>query len=208
MDDAIELFMVGPIQTNCYAYESASECMVVDPGGEGAMLADALSGFKVVAIVCTHGHGDHVGGVAALKAATGAPYLIHAADSEAAQHSSQVPEWGICYDDDAPEPDGLLSEGDVISVGTARFSVMETPGHTPGCVCLVGSGSAEGVVFSGDTLFAGSRGRTDLPGGDTATIMDSLARLKREVPPEAAVYPGHGLSTTMARELAVNPYLR
>ena len=182
--------------------------MVVDPGGSGAGIAADLAGAKVVAIVCTHGHGDHVGGVAALKAATGAPYLIHAADSEAAQHSSQVPEWGICYDDDAPEPDGLLSEGDVISVGTARFSVMETPGHTPGCICLVGSGSAEGVVFTGDTLFAGSRGRTDLDGGDEATIMASLARMKRELPSKTAVYPGHGPSTTMARERAVNPYLR
>ena len=85
---------------------------------------------------------------------------------------------------------------------------METPGHTPGCICLVGSGSAEGVVFTGDTLFAGSRGRTDLDGGDEATIMASLARMKRELPSKAAVYPGHGPSTTMARERAVNPYLR
>ena len=208
MDDEIRLYVVSPIETNCYAYISDGSCMVVDPGGSGAGIAADLAGAKVVAIVCTHGHGDHVGGVAGLKAATGAPYLIHAADSEAAQHSSQVPEWGICYDDDAPEPDGLLSEGDVISVGTARFSVMETPGHTPGCICLVGSGSAEGVVFTGDTLFAGSRGRTDLDGGDEATIMASLARMKRELPSKAAVYPGHGPSTTMARERAVNPYLR
>lgn len=208
MDDEIRLYVVSPIETNCYAYISDGSCMVVDPGGSGAGIAADLAGAKVVAIVCTHGHGDHVGGVAALKAATGAPYLIHAADSEAAQHSSQIPEWGICYDDDAPEPDCLLSEGDVISVGTARFSVMETPGHTPGCICLVGSGSAEGVVFTGDTLFAGSRGRTDLDGGDEATIMASLARMKRELPSKAAVYPGHGPSTTMARERAVNPYLR
>ena len=208
MDDEIRLYVVSPIETNCYAYISDGSCMVVDPGGSGARIAADLGGVKVDAIVCTHGHGDHVGGVAALKAATGAQYLIHAADAEAAQHSAQIPEWGICFDDDAPEPDALLAEGDVVSVGTARFTVMETPGHTPGCICLVGSGSAEGVVFTGDTLFAGSRGRTDLDGGDEATIMASLARMKRELPSEAAVYPGHGPSTTMARERAVNPFLR
>ena len=208
MDDEIRLYVVSPIETNCYAYISDGSYMVVDPGGSGAEIAADLAGVKTVAIVCTHGHGDHVGGVAALKAATGAPYLIHAADAEAARHSSQIPEWGICFDDDAPEPDALLAEGDVVSVGTARFTVMETPGHTPGCICLVGSGSAEGVVFTGDTLFAGSRGRTDLDGGDEATIMASLARMKRELLSEAAVYPGHGPSTTMARERAVNPFLR
>ena len=207
-EDSIQLFLVGPIQTNCYAYISGDSCMVVDPGGEGHMVAEALAGKEVVAIVCTHGHGDHVGGVAALKAATGAPYFIHADDAQAAMHSAEIPEWGIRFDDDAPEPDGLLKEGDVLRVGTALFTVIETPGHTPGCVCLVGSGSAEDVVFTGDTLFAGSCGRTDLPGGDWDTITGSLARLKREISPDAAIYPGHGPATTMSRELLVNPYLR
>ncbi len=207
MPDELRRYVVGLIQTNCYAYISEGRCLVVDPGASGAELADGLSDVEIAAIVCTHGHGDHVGGVAALKEKTDAPYLIHAADAEIARHAGEVSELGIAYDDDAPEPDGLLVEGATIELGSASFTVMETPGHSPGSVCLIGRGSAEGIVFTGDTLFAGSRGRTDLDGGDEMLIMVSLARLKREIAPDSTLLSGHGPSSTMARELVANPYL-
>ena len=208
--DVVHVFVVGPIQTNCYAYVSAGEALVVDPGAVGARIATALAGEKVVCVAATHGHGDHVGGVAALVSATGAPFAISAADAEMAKHAGD-PAYsgsGIAYDDDAPEPSRLLAEGNVLAVGTARFRVMETPGHTPGGICLVGEGTAEGIAFVGDTLFPGSSGRTDLAGGDSDAMRRSLARMGREIAPQTVLLCGHGPATTMAEELASNPFVR
>ncbi len=206
--DELRQFVVGILQTNCYAYVSQGQALVVDPGGEGRQVAEHLGDVDVKYIVATHGHGDHVGGVLALKEACGAAYWIHPADAERARHAGEPSEMGRSYDDNAPEPDGLLSEGQVIKVGTATFTIMETPGHTPGGVCLIGGGTAEGVVFVGDTLFPSSHGRTDLEGGDEATILASLARMAREIPAPATLFCGHGPHTTMAFELGCNPFLR
>ena len=208
--DVVRVFVVGPIQTNCYAYLSAGEALVVDPGAAGARVAEALAGEKVVGVAATHGHGDHVGGVAALVSATGAPFALAAADAEMAEHAGD-PAYsgsGIAYDDDAPVPSRLLAEGDLLEVGTARFRVMKTPGHTPGGICLVGEGTAEGVAFVGDTLFPGSCGRTDLAGGDPDSMRRSLVRMGREIAPQAVLLCGHGPATTMAEELASNPFVR
>lgn len=205
--DELRRYIVTPLQTNCYAYVSEGECLVVDPGGSGAQLATVLDDVRVTCVAATHGHGDHVGGVAALVRETGAPYAIHTADAELARHAGEMSEVGRRYDDNAPDPDRTLAEGDVLRVGTATFTVMETPGHTPGGIVLVGGGTAEGVAFVGDTLFPGSHGRTDLKGGDEATIMASLARMAAEIASETTLLCGHGPATTMARELAVNPFL-
>lgn len=206
--DELRQFLVTPLQTNCYAYVSDGECLVVDPGGSGAQLATVLDDVRVTCVAATHGHGDHVGGVAALVRETGAPFAIHAADAELARHAGEMSEVGRSYDENAPDPDRTLAEGDVLTVGTATFTVMETPGHTPGGVVLVGGGSAEGVAFVGDTLFPGSHGRTDLKGGDEATIMASLARMTALIAPDTTLLCGHGPATTMGRELATNPFLR
>ena len=206
--DELRRYIVTPLPTNCYAYVSAGECLVVDPGGSGEQLATVLDDVHVSCVAATHGHGDHVGGAAALCRATGAPFAIHAADAELARHAGEMSEVGRRYDDNAPDPDRTLAEGDVLRVGTATFTVMETPGHTPGGIVLVGGGTAEGIAFVGDTLFPGSHGRTDLKGGDEATIMASLARMAAEISPETTLLCGHGPATTMARELAANPFLR
>ena len=208
MADELRQYVVTPIQTNCYAYISEGKCLVIDPGDSGDRIAADLGSLEVAGIICTHGHFDHVGGVAALKEATGAPFLMHAADVQLASHARESAFPGSGVYDNAPQPDRLLSEGDTVEVGSAVFTVIETPGHTPGSICLLGSGTAEGILFSGDTLFAGSRGRTDLEGGDEDAIMASLARLKREIPADTAVLSGHGYETTMGYEVKTNPFLR
>ena len=207
--DQIAMFVVGPIETNCYAYVSQGECLVVDPGNSGKAIAEHLPPDVTVRyIVATHGHGDHVGGVKALREATGAKYAISARDAELAKHAGEKSELGRSYDDNAPDPDLTLSEGDVLKVGTAEFRVLEAPGHTPGGIVLLGGGSAEHVCFVGDTLFKGSCGRTDLAGGSQEDMARTLARIKREIPAHTNVFCGHGDPTTMEDELAQNPYLR
>lgn len=205
----LRCFVVGPISTNCYALVSGKRAMVVDPGAEGARVAAALAadGVCVELVAATHGHADHVGGVAALVEATGARYAIASEDDDLARHARRAHALGIEYDADAPAPNLELVDGGEVGVGEARFRVIAVPGHTPGGVALLGQGAASELCFVGDTLFAGSAGRTDLPGGDTGELMRSLARLAAEVPAQTNVLPGHGQPTTMAVELATNPYL-
>ncbi|MGI6231086.1 MAG: MBL fold metallo-hydrolase [Tractidigestivibacter sp.] len=205
-EDQIRQYVVGPIQTNCYAYVSQGQCMVVDPGFAGDQIAQALADVDVRLIVCTHGHGDHVGGVSELKAATGAEFVMSAADVGIAQDmdgSGNHP-----GETKPPLPDRTVGEGDVLEVGTARFRVIETPGHTAGGIVLIGEGSAKGVAFVGDTLFAGSFGRTDLPTGSPVQMAHSLKRLAHEIDPSSMVLCGHGANTMMKRELEENPGLQ
>lgn len=212
MADEIRQFVVGSIETNCYAYISEGRCLVVDPGASGARIAEALSDVDVALIVATHRHHDHVGGVRALVEATGAPWAISKADAaeatSALELSSHVFDTAAEEIADPPTPDRLLEEGDLLELGSASFRVIEAPGHTPGGIVLMGQGSAEGVCFVGDTLFAGSCGRTDLYGGDHATLMATLTRLTHEIAPQTTILSGHGPATTMQRELATNPWLQ
>jgi glyoxylase-like metal-dependent hydrolase (beta-lactamase superfamily II) len=207
---SIRRFVVGDISTNCYVIAYGTACLVVDPGASGAAIAEevARSGLSVEGIVCTHGHHDHVGGVGALKRETGAPYMISAKDNARAQRACELSSHVFDLSDgsveDAPAADRTLAEGDTISVGDVTLTVIEAPGHTEGGIVLMGPGFA----LVGDTIFAGSVGRTDLYGGDAATLAATIARLKELIPPETVLLCGHGPETTMARELATNPWFR
>ncbi|MCL5037681.1 MAG: MBL fold metallo-hydrolase [Chloroflexi bacterium] len=183
---------VGPLQANCYIMgdENTGNALVIDPGGDTDLILEVLKdeGLKVSKILCTHGHPDHVGGAYSLAEAAGAPVCIHAEDSSF---------YGL-------DADCLLSDGEEIAQDSIALKVIHTPGHTPGSVCFL-CGSR---LFTGDTLFAGSVGRTDFPGGNTRQLMESLAKKIAGLPPGTEVFPGHGESTRLEWELEGNPYLQ
>lgn len=187
----------GSLYTNCYMAwgEGSDTCILVDPGFEGEQILDAVrsQGKKVEAILLTHGHFDHVGGVKVIAAQTGCKVYIHKADLELPNKLTlgTIP----CTDH--------YDEGDVLQLAGLSLKVMHTPGHTPGGVSLV----CEDVIFSGDTLFAGTCGRTDLPGGSYLEISRSLLRLS-ELEGEYRVLPGHGESSSMDMERRFNPYMQ
>ncbi len=210
----IESVVNGPIQTNTYFVLSGEECVVIDPAWDGEKLAAhverAHPGARITAIVATHGHADHVGGVAGLKDVLGpeVPFALPARDIECMRTNVQWQKVNFGFDTpEPPEPDRLLAEGDVISVGDCVLQVIETPGHTPGGVVLFAAAAEGNFAFVGDTLFPGGHGRTDLAGGSDREILDSLEKMKRELPADTTCLCGHGPSTTMAREAAVNPYI-
>lgn len=188
---------LGAYQTNCYILhqEDSSSCVVIDPGYTPEVILDFLSGkgLKLEAILLTHGHFDHVGAVRDLAAETGCKVYLNPDDLSMPPRMTAGP---LYYTD-------TYSDGDTLSPAGIPFQVLSTPGHTPGSVCLI----AENYLFSGDTLFAGSRGRTDLPGGSTRAILESLRRLAA-LPQDYSVHPGHGESTTLAWEKQYNPYMR
>ena len=188
---------LGAYQTNCYILhqEDSSSCVVIDPGYTPEVILDFLAGkgLTLEAILLTHGHFDHVGAVRDLAAETGCRVYLNPDDLSMPPKLTAGP---LYYTD-------TYSEGDTISPAGISFQVLSTPGHTPGSVCLI----AEDFLFSGDTLFAGSCGRTDLPGGSTRAIRESLRRLAA-LPQDYSVHPGHGESTTLAWEKQYNPYMK
>jgi glyoxylase-like metal-dependent hydrolase (beta-lactamase superfamily II) len=199
-------FVVGPLQENCYLLvdEQAGEAVLIDPGDEAERLAQAVevSGARLAAIWLTHAHVDHVGAVAALVERFNVPVALHPLDRPL---YDRAPEIGTMYGMrilPLPEPTMALAEGDVMRVGTLQFAVQHLPGHAPGHVAFIG----HDVMFSGDLLFAGSIGRTDLPLCDPRAMRRSLERLSL-LPAETTVYCGHGPHTTIARELSSNPFL-
>ena len=187
----------GAYQTNCYILwdEKSQHCVVIDPGYEPERVLDEVTrlGKTVEAVLLTHGHFDHVGGVRTLAAETDCRVYLCAQDLSMPPQMTAGP---LYYTD-------LYQEGDVLELAGLKIRVIQTPGHTEGSVCLL----VENAMFSGDTLFAGSCGRTDLPGGSWASILKSLKRLAA-MDKDYAVYPGHGPSTTLAEEKQWNPYMR
>lgn len=207
--DELRIYHTSPIQTNTFCWISAGECLVVDPGDDGDKVADALSDVRVTQVVGTHGHNDHVSGVGRLVEATGATFSMAEADlAWALAHAGRPDHFGFAYGSPMPQPDRLLKEGDTVQVGMAVFTVYETPGHTPGGIVLLGSGSAEGFCLVGDTIFLGSHGRCDLEGGDEVVMDATLHRLAGIIPGDTVLLCGHGEPTTMAAEIATTPFYR
>ena len=198
MAPTVDIYALGPTQTNCYlvrAEPEAAEGVVVDPGFELAK-----PDLVIAAILVTHCHWDHLGGIASLAEATGAP--VYMAEREAfvlEDPAAFYPEQGI----PPYSPDVRLSDGETVDAAGLKFEVVDVPGHSPGHIAY----AVDGALFSGDVLFAGSVGRTDLPGADWDTLVGSIRALFDRFPPDTVVYPGHGPPTTLGAERAGNPFL-
>jgi glyoxylase-like metal-dependent hydrolase (beta-lactamase superfamily II) len=198
---------VGPLEENCWllADEVSGDAVLVDPGDEPEVLLAALdaTGCTLRAIWLTHAHVDHVGAVAPIVRARDVPVYSHPADRF---YYDGAPKMGAMYGmriEPLPEPTGLLAEGSSVALGTNEFAVWHVPGHAPGHVAFIGAG----LCISGDVLFAGSIGRTDLPLCDPRAMHQSLQRLAT-LAADTRVLPGHGPDTSISRELASNPFLR
>src|SRR4030042_2834270 len=194
------MLVVGPIQTNCYILgcERTKQAAVIDPGGDVDTILMALAKDKLslVYIINTHGHFDHTGGNKPLKAATNAELLIHRADAPMIMHQEQGGAmWGMEIQN-SPPPNRYIDEGDIITFGDISLQVLHTPGHSPGGISLV----SNKMVFVGDTLFAGSIGRTDLSGGDYETLIRNVKEKIFPLGDDVVIYPGHGPKTTVGRE--------
>ncbi len=200
----VETFAVNTFGVNCYVVYAKGEAIVVDPGGPSEAVLAFLEreGLKVLAIVNTHGHADHIAGNRWFIEKTGAPLLIHEADAEYLSDPSLHLGPQLYLDVPGSKAGRLLADGDRIEIGGESLTVMHTPGHTGGGISLLGPS----FVLSGDTLFKGSVGRWDFPSSDEMELQGSLFRLAT-LPPETVVYPGHGPSTTIAHELRNNPFL-
>jgi glyoxylase-like metal-dependent hydrolase (beta-lactamase superfamily II) len=205
----LETFPVGLLQCNCTILgdEEAGEAIVIDPGDEIGRIVRRLKekGLTLKQILITHAHIDHLGGALKLKNLTGAPIFLNAADLEQVKIMAEQAKWvGVATPETAP-PDEDLAEG--MTVGLTRYpaQVLHTPGHTQGSVCL--HFVPLNLLFAGDTLFSGSIGRTDLPGGNFGQIIESIRGRLLVLPDETKVVPGHGPATTIADERESNPFL-
>lgn len=190
----ITVLPLGSLQANCYVVAEGKNCVVIDPGAQGTQLINWLKDNHLTpeAVLLTHGHYDHVGAVQALVQEFGMDVYLHAGDTTMTGELSEGLYWNRTY-----------AEGDCIRMGELEFQVLHTPGHTPGSVCL----KLQDTIFAGDTLFAGSCGRTDFPGGSWEEMMTSLRHLSK-IEGSCTVLPGHGGETTLDRERAHNPYMR
>lgn len=200
----IKSLAVGQLEANCYvvADEATSEAMIIDPGDEPDRVLELCEDLQVKYIVLTHAHFDHAGAVPELKEETGAEIVLHESElpiyASITDHASA---WGFNVPP-LPEPDITVNEGDEITIGQSTLTVIHTPGHTPGSISLY---SAEGIVITGDTLFAGSIGRTDFPGGSITDMRSSFRKLMG-LPDKTAVFSGHGAATTIGTEREQNMF--
>jgi glyoxylase-like metal-dependent hydrolase (beta-lactamase superfamily II) len=203
----VDRYELGQIGTNCYVVRTergAADAVVIDPGGDAAQLRLELAGTgaSCAGILVTHSHWDHIGGVADLAEATGAPVSMSAIESPVLESPDEwYGPYGIRVR--AWTPEVGLEGGEAFELGGLAWRTLFVPGHSPGHLAF----AVEDAVFSGDVLFAGGVGRVDLPGGDWDTLLASVRRLAEELPPETTVYSGHGPPTTLGHELAHNPFL-
>jgi glyoxylase-like metal-dependent hydrolase (beta-lactamase superfamily II) len=202
----IHSLMVGRLQTNCYIIESTDDSIVVDPGDEAERILRFLRDLKTKPrlIVATHAHFDHVLAVDEVRRATNASFLIHEDDLPVLQSMQQRVQRSKGFQIvPPPNVDNFSKDGDTLKVADETIRVLHTPGHTPGSISLSGSG----YVLTGDTLFNQSIGRTDLPGGDFGTLVQSIKEKLFQLDDDTLVYPGHGLETSIGDEKTANPFV-
>lgn len=203
----LEHLTVGPLQSNCFIVgdEESGEAVIIDPGGDGDMILNTVSRkpWKVTAILNTHAHFDHIAANAFVIKGTGAPLMAPRGDSYFMAKAHIAARMYGLEVDATPAPDRLLDDGDFIELGDEKIKVVSTPGHTPGGVTFVTSIG----IFPGDAIFAGSIGRTDLPGGDYDTLINSIKTRILSLDDDTPVYPGHGPATTVGRERNYNQFL-
>jgi hydroxyacylglutathione hydrolase len=200
--------VVGPLACNCYVVGDplTKDAIVIDPGGDAEDLQRTLDqdGLNVTAIIATHAHFDHVLAAEALRAATGAPFYLHSADGDLLSWMEESGRLFLGAEiGPPPEIDGWAQEGDRLVAGAAELEVLHTPGHSPGSISLISTTA----LFSGDSLFKGSIGRTDLPGGDTDTLLSVIRNKLFALDEGLPVYPGHGPPTTLEEERRFNPFV-
>lgn len=204
---AVDTFAVGPFQENTFLLraEGSSDLIVIDPGEDAERLTQFIDDhkYKPVAIVNTHAHLDHIGAVEPLKKHFGIPFYLHHADREILAAAPEHARLFGVREPEVPEIDFELAADQVLELAGLKLRVLHTPGHTPGGVSL----HVGGRVFAGDTLFYGSIGRTDLPGGDFQTLIKSIEEQLLALPDETVVHSGHGPDTTIGREREYNPFL-
>jgi hydroxyacylglutathione hydrolase len=206
----LETFPVGPLQCNCsiLADEDTREAIIIDPGDEVSRIHRRLQShnLKLKQILITHAHIDHIGGALKLKSLTGAPIFLNENDLPLLALMAEQAAWvGVPTPETAP-PDETLTDGRIVGLGSYPAHVIHTPGHTQGSICL--HFAPLKMVLAGDTLFAGSIGRTDLPGGNYDQILDSIQTRLLTLPDETRVVPGHGPATSIGYERKANPFLQ
>jgi hydroxyacylglutathione hydrolase len=207
----VQMLTVGPVQENCFLVrsEQSTHGLIIDPGDEAERLIEALQALNITtveAILLTHTHFDHIGAVAPVAKATGAPVYCPALETQVLANIMDYVPWPGFGPFESYEADHTVGGGETLELAGLRIDVRFTPGHSPGHVTYAVAG--EGALFSGDVLFEGSVGRVDLPGGDWPTLLCSIESLVDEFAPETDVYPGHMGVTTLGRERATNPFLR
>ncbi len=205
-DIAVTRLVVGALSANCFIVRAGREAIVIDPGGNPEKIIPSIleTGCDVQTIVLTHGHSDHIAALYEVQEATGAELVVHAADADFLEgrgpYSSQ---FGISYR--TPRPPGrLLEDGDTVKLGACEFTIIHTPGHTPGSICLLG----HGILFSGDTLLRRGIGTTLMPGSSRRQLIASIHARLLPLPDNTRVFPGHGRETTIGEERRLNRYLQ
>lgn len=198
--------VVGDIATNCYILQSNDEIAVIDPGFDGDKILNYLKKMegKVTHIINTHGHIDHIGANNKIKEVTDAKIYIHKDDAEMLRHPAQNLSLLLGELIQSPKANFLVEEDDIIKIGQQNLKVIHTPGHTKGSICLMG----DNYVFTGDTLFFDSVGRTDLPGANEEQLFESLKKIKSRLSDEMIIYPGHGEWGTFKEIKNINPFLQ
>lgn len=203
-----ESVIVGALETNCYLVycQETLECAIIDPGAEPEKILRLIGhkGLKPTILINTHGHVDHIGANQDIKDTFDIPSCLHEADSPMLESVLQSELSFLLGAKESPPPDRFLKEGDVIKIGNVSLSVIHTPGHSPGSVSLMG----DGILFSGDTLFFGGVGRTDLPGSSWSELERSIREKIFTLPADTVVLPGHGPTTTVSQEKKFNPFIR